>query len=148
MSTVAASPRARTRRFKAQLSFGSRSSAQSCLPCNLKANLSELLALLMKPRETVGGGRRRDVPSNATEEIQATPTTTPLSRVVALNAAESNQFYSVYYGIRLLGDDRGLRLPAVLQEACLKREILARPLEGLLQCCRACTIVGEYINMA
>ncbi|KAH7986546.1 hypothetical protein HPB52_024880 [Rhipicephalus sanguineus] len=76
MSTVAASPRARTRRFKAQLSFGSRSSAQSCLPCNLKANLSELLALLMKPRETVGGGRRRDVPSNATEEIQATPTTT------------------------------------------------------------------------
>ncbi|XP_037502691.1 uncharacterized protein LOC119377179 [Rhipicephalus sanguineus] len=61
---------------------------------------------------------------------------------LALNAAESNQFYSVYYGIRLLENDRVYGCLQCFKRPCLKREILARPLEGLLQCCRACTIVG------
>ncbi|XP_037567617.2 uncharacterized protein LOC119448315 [Dermacentor silvarum] len=58
------------------------------------------------------------------------------------DAVVSNQFYSVYYHIRLLETDRVYGCLQCFKLPCAQREIRARPLEGSLQCCRACTVVG------
>ncbi|KAH8026483.1 hypothetical protein HPB51_020975 [Rhipicephalus microplus] len=68
--------------------------------------------------------------------------------LLALDAVKSNQFYSVYYSIRLLETDRVYGCLQCFKRPCVKREILARPLEGLLQCCRACTVVGTHQHSA
>ncbi|KAK8756545.1 hypothetical protein V5799_000753 [Amblyomma americanum] len=61
---------------------------------------------------------------------------------VAASVASGNQFYNVYYGIRLLETDRVYGCLQCFALPCAPREIRARPLEGLMECCRACTVVG------
>ncbi|KAH6934939.1 hypothetical protein HPB50_002305 [Hyalomma asiaticum] len=64
--------------------------------------------------------------------------------LLVVDTVVGNQFYSVYYNIRLLETDRVYGCLQCFKRPCVKREIRARPLEGLLECCRACTVVGGY----
>lgn len=60
-----------------------------------------------------------------------------------LHVAAANQFYTVYYNIRLLETNKVYACLQCFKLPCVPTEIQAAPLEGAVQCCRPCTVVGE-----
>ncbi|KAH7981846.1 hypothetical protein HPB52_001265 [Rhipicephalus sanguineus] len=76
MSTGAIPKRPRRRKIKAKLSFGSSSGGTSGLPCHLKANLTELIALLETPQKGQGDELRPGLMRDAIEEAGTSPAAT------------------------------------------------------------------------
>ncbi|KAH6948170.1 hypothetical protein HPB50_023120 [Hyalomma asiaticum] len=89
-STGAIPKRPRKRKVKAKLSFGSTSSGNSSLPCNMQANCSDLIAHLEKSQRDEAEEALPDLTVNTNEEVGPSTSTTTGENYQAESVHASN----------------------------------------------------------